>query len=371
MEWVETTGRTVEDAKDSALDQLGVDELDAEVEVVDEPKTGLFGRVRAPARVRARVRPTPARPRVGGRAGRQRRHRSERVAAEGPSGRDGRVRPGGGGRDGALVGSDEEAERAIGLAPAEQGGVLAAEKTPGNARVPEEAANVAVGDTRPPAVSESGDVRVDVVGDGSSSIVFDRDVRSAADPATTPEGEDVGRPRATRRSASTSQTNGGTMMGQAEVVLGDQAEIGRQFLAGLIERFEVEGSVEVTPVDEETMELAVAGRDIGLLVGPRGETLSALQELTRTVVQRRVGRQHGRLVVDVGGYRRKRRIALETFIRRIADEVRVSGVAQSLEPMAAPDRKTIHDAVNEIVGVTTTSEGEEPGRHVVVRPGGD
>src|SRR5215218_9049 len=64
MEWVETTGKTIEEAKDAALDQLGVDEQDAEFEVVEEPKTGLFGRTRGEARVRARVRPTQPRPKV-------------------------------------------------------------------------------------------------------------------------------------------------------------------------------------------------------------------------------------------------------------------------------------------------------------------
>ena len=75
MEWVETTGRSVDEAKDLALDQLGVDEQDAEFEVVEEPRTGLFGRTRGEARVRARVRPRTPRPKVerrerrGGRPG--------------------------------------------------------------------------------------------------------------------------------------------------------------------------------------------------------------------------------------------------------------------------------------------------------------
>ena len=64
MEWVETTGRTVEEAKEKALDQLGVHEEDAEFEVVEEPKAGLFGRVRGEARVRARVRPTQVRQKI-------------------------------------------------------------------------------------------------------------------------------------------------------------------------------------------------------------------------------------------------------------------------------------------------------------------
>src|ERR1700741_2344539 len=80
MEWVETTGRTVEEAKDAALDQLGVDEHDAEFEVLEEPKSGLFGRLRQEARVRARVRPPRPRPRV------ERRERRKRGGGNGNGG---------------------------------------------------------------------------------------------------------------------------------------------------------------------------------------------------------------------------------------------------------------------------------------------
>src|SRR5687767_4435262 len=79
MEWVETTGKTVEEAKDAALDQLGVDEQDAEFEVLEEPRAGLFGRTRGEARVRARVRPTQPRPKV------------DRRDRRGRSGRNGRT----------------------------------------------------------------------------------------------------------------------------------------------------------------------------------------------------------------------------------------------------------------------------------------
>src|ERR1700722_6390337 len=83
MEWVETTGRTVEEAKDAALDQLGVDEQDAEFEIVEEPKFGLFGRLRAEARVRARVRPTTPRPKDDRR---DRRKRKPKTGAESATG---------------------------------------------------------------------------------------------------------------------------------------------------------------------------------------------------------------------------------------------------------------------------------------------
>ena len=86
MEWVETTGESVEDAKSRALDQLGVDESDAEFEVLEEPRAGLFGRMRGEARVRARVRPTVAR------RARDRRDRGGRDRERGGRERGGRDR---------------------------------------------------------------------------------------------------------------------------------------------------------------------------------------------------------------------------------------------------------------------------------------
>jgi spoIIIJ-associated protein len=129
--------------------------------------------------------------------------------------------------------------------------------------------------------------------------------------------------------------------------------------------------VAVTEVDEETREVAVHGDDLGLLIGPKGQTLQALHELSRSVVQRRLPDQiHGRIRLDVGGYRLRRKEALERFARDVAEQVRSAGVQKALEPMSPPDRKIVHDAVNEIEGVSTTSEGEEPRRRVVILPAG-
>ena len=88
MEWVETTGRTIEEAKDAALDQLGVDEQDAEFEVLEEPRTGLFGRTRGEARVRARIEPTKPRPKVE-RRDRKRRSTKDKPADGGSGSRGG------------------------------------------------------------------------------------------------------------------------------------------------------------------------------------------------------------------------------------------------------------------------------------------
>ena len=112
----------------------------------------------------------------------------------------------------------------------------------------------------------------------------------------------------------------------------------------------------------------VTGENLGLLVGPRGATLQAIEELVRTVVQRRTEGRGTRINVDVGGYRAKRRAALARFAEELADKVRESGRDQVLEPMPASDRKVVHDTIAELDGVDTISEGEEPQRHVVVRP---
>ena len=102
MEWVEVTAKTVEEAKEMALDQLGVDESDAEFEVLEEPKAGLFGLLRTQARVRARVVPTAARPKTerrerkrsgGGSGGAGGGGRRERPAASAPAARRRRLRP--------------------------------------------------------------------------------------------------------------------------------------------------------------------------------------------------------------------------------------------------------------------------------------
>ena len=102
--------------------------------------------------------------------------------------------------------------------------------------------------------------------------------------------------------------------------------------------------------------------------GPKGATLQAIEELVRTVVQRRTEGHGARIHVDVGGYRAKRRAALERFALELAEQVRESGEDRALEPMSASDRKVVHDAIATLDGVTTTSEGEEPRRRVVVRP---
>jgi spoIIIJ-associated protein len=104
------------------------------------------------------------------------------------------------------------------------------------------------------------------------------------------------------------------------------------------------------------------------LVGPKGATVEALQELTRTVVQRHTEEHTSRIVVDVGGYRERRAAALRQFVLEAAADVLRTGVSEALEPMSPSDRKVVHDTVNDLEGLETTSEGLEPRRYVIIRP---
>lgn len=155
----------------------------------------------------------------------------------------------------------------------------------------------------------------------------------------------------------------------SDITLDEQQPTAVDFVRGLLEAFGADADVSATMADDEHLEIAVTGEDLGLLVGPRGRTLEAVQELTRTAVaQQHSGRLEGRLRVDVAGYRARRKEALERFARQQAERVQDTGVKVALEPMSPPDRKIVHDAINEIEGVRTVSEGEDRRRHVVILP---
>lgn len=283
MQWVETTGKSIEEAKGLALDQLGVGEEDTEFEILEEPRSGLFGRIKGEARVRARVRPAVLRPKI------ERRDRNKR-------------------RD-----KSESGERAAADKPREQGG----RKSNGasTATVPATAVRPTKQAARPPR----------------------------REPALKPDREES------------------TVSAQA---VGDEA---KKFLSELVSAFGLNGSVDLRE-DGDDLELTVNGSDLGLMVGPRGNTLLAIQDLTRVASQRRLGDHDTRLRVDVGGYRERRREALSRFALQIAEQVTASGEARALEPMPSADRKVIHDVLTDHASVVTRSEGDDPDRRVVIAP---
>jgi spoIIIJ-associated protein len=150
----------------------------------------------------------------------------------------------------------------------------------------------------------------------------------------------------------------------------EQAELAADFLEGLLDAMGVDADVELQVVDGVTYvdlwgpEEAQGG--MGLLIGRHGHTLDALQDLVRTVVQRQV-EEPCRVVVDVEDYRKRRRSQIVRQARDVARRVAKTGRSEGLEPMSAFERKIVHDAVAEVGGVETASEGEEPNRRVVVR----
>jgi spoIIIJ-associated protein len=153
-----------------------------------------------------------------------------------------------------------------------------------------------------------------------------------------------------------------------EVDLEKQGQVAEEFLAKLMTEFGVDASVAVTRPDDETVELQLTGSDLGILIGPKGATLVAIQNLVRNVVHHQTGANNGHINVDVAGYRQRRTEALVRFAEQIASSVKQSGERTAMEPMSAVDRKVVHDTIADIDGVSTVSEGEEPRRRVVVLP---
>ncbi|MGH9120996.1 MAG: RNA-binding cell elongation regulator Jag/EloR [Acidimicrobiales bacterium] len=335
MEWVETTGRTLEEAREAALDKLGVDETDAEFEVLEEAKVGLFGRVRSEARVRARVRPTAPRAKV------ERRQRRRRGAGE---------------AEGNGAGAAAPARTATGPARSSSSASAAS-------AAPSSAASASAASAASAASSSSGSGR------SSSATTSGRSPSSAGAPPRSGVGTGRSAPNSAKMAGSRPQgrrpdSDGGEQM---EVALEEQARVAEDFLSGLTDTLGLEAQLSVE-VGEEAVELAIDGDELGVLIGPRGATLQAIQDLTRTVVSRRTGATNGRIHVDVSGYNQKRSDALARFARKVAEDVVSSGQRIALEPMRPPDRKVVHDALGEVAGVHTISEGEEPTRRVVIVP---
>jgi spoIIIJ-associated protein len=279
MEWVETTAKTIEAAREAALDTLGVAADEAEFEILEEPRPGLFGRVRGEARLRARVKPAQVRPKQE-----RRRRRAEPATAEA--------------------------------------------STP-----------AAAPDERSDDTADTAD----------------------QDPPPAPT-----RPKATsRRRTEPKET---TVEPTPSTVTPD--EVGAAavtFMEGLTTAFGVAGTVDLR-IDDQEIDVTVAGTELGLLVGPGGRTLNAIQDLARVAAQRRLGDHETRLRVDVAGYRERREAALAQFAASVAEQVRTTGVARSLEPMSSSDRKVVHDTVAAEDGVTSRSVGDDPDRRIIVEP---
>jgi len=149
--------------------------------------------------------------------------------------------------------------------------------------------------------------------------------------------------------------------------LEQESEIAADYIEGLLDVADLDGDIDMD-VEGDRPLVSVVGATLKELVGTNGQVLEALQELTRLAVHRQTGAR-SRIMLDVGGYRARRREELTILGTSTAEEVSRSGVARRLDAMTPFERKIVHDAVA-AAGLRSESEGEEPDRRVVVFPAG-
>ena len=149
-----------------------------------------------------------------------------------------------------------------------------------------------------------------------------------------------------------------------EEVNDEKAQAIRKFLAGLLEQMENQAEVKVYQPEKGRYKVILEGENLGALIGRRGETLDAIQQLTSYAVNRTGGRV--RVQLDAEGYREKREQSLQHLARKVAAKVVKYRRSVTLEPMNAYERHVIHATLQDVADVTTYSVGTEPNRRVVV-----
>jgi spoIIIJ-associated protein len=153
-----------------------------------------------------------------------------------------------------------------------------------------------------------------------------------------------------------------------QVSTGDEGAVGADLLREMLARMGIKADVEVAKAEgEEPIRLNIKGKNLGTLIGRRGETLSAMQFLTRLMVSHRLQRW-ANIVLDVDDYRIKREDTLKRVAVRIAEQAVQTGRVQELEPMPPSERRIIHLSLRDFDGVTTQSEGEGEARRVTIIP---
>ena len=203
-------------------------------------------------------------------------------------------------------------------------------------------------------------VRVEDTSDGSDADEPD-DVEEEQDEQRAPEPRSAGRRGEARTARAPSEASSAPVSAEE---LDEEAEAAADLLEGLLYAMDLPGDLRIS-VQEAHAEVEVVGLEEGVLIGRRGQTLDAVQELVRTAMQRRFERR-SRVLVDVDGYRARR---LEKLLERAdeaVEEVLDTGEPQRLEPMDSIERRLVHQRVAETAGVVSTSHGREPSRRIVI-----
>ena len=320
LKWIETTGRSEEDAIAAALFQLGLDRDDVSVEVIERAKSGFLGFGSNPAKVRVSyhevdgvARPITDEVPVEKETPKEEPKKQAAVPAA-------KVAP-------TPAAKEAPKKEEAPAAPAEEETILSAKPgmTPPRARQP-----------RPerrerPRRQESRLQEGDEVLIGSAPAPVPREPVTM-DPAA-PDDERANRIRA--------------------------------FLTGLMEHMKVQAAPEIFITNEGNYKVILQGQDLGAIIGRRGETLDAIQQLTSYTVNRGQSKRV-RIHVDAEGYRAKREESLQRLAIKVAGKVMKYRKNMTLEPMNAYERHVIHTALQDYKGVTTYSTGVEPNRRTVV-----
>ena len=302
MEWIETTGSTVDEAKDRALDRLGIAEDDMQFEIIDEGSSSVFRLKRKEARLRARVKPVSTRSKTP-----DRRSRNTKKSKNNKNDKSGSVR----------------------------------NKNNNNSKKAESKGKTTKNINNKPDKNET-----------KTGKKRDNNTKSSK--------------KGTSNSNSVSTNKASVEEKKDKMDLEEQAEITEDFVSGLLEKMGLQARV-VSSIEDNRAIVQAQGLNLGLAIGPRGETVRAITQLSHTMIQRLSdGEAEGKLTVDIGGYRERRRTFLAEFAVNQANDVLDGGYSIALDPMNASDRKVVHDAISELEGVTTRSEGSDYDRHVVI-----
>jgi spoIIIJ-associated protein len=365
----EASARTVDAAVTAAAAQLGLRADQVDIEVLEDPVPSTFGYIGTPARVR--VTPRPNVPQAASQA---------QITSDAPEAPK-------------LTEASNDSDPIAGAAAQASARSSATTDAPGR---PKPARGPDADDRRSGLLHQPGQAGED----GHVPGVVAAASESRAEPASIdgPEGAGVGVPSASARvppaSVTAPQAGAGAPgspaatavvppPGQGSVrtrsprrtprdepiepqMVEEDTERAGDFLEGLLDALDVDGDI-TTWVDEVGGHIDLEGSDLDVLVGSNGETLDALQELTRLAVLRR-SKRRVRLLIDINGFRARQREQLSSIVRGAAEQVIRTREDHEFQPMTPAERKVVHDAVAAIDGVRTESLGEEPNRRVVIRP---
>ena len=319
LKWIETTGRSEEDAISAALFQLGLDRDDVSVEVIERAKSGFLGFGGNPAKVRVSYeeengKPVPKKDLL----------EEEPILASVQEKREAPAAP----RAEETVLSAPVQEKAEPAVPAEEETILAAKPGMSAPRAPRPQR-----ERREPRRPR----REERLQEGDEVLMEAPAKAAPAQPVQlTPAGEDD-----------------------------QKAQQIRAFLTGLLEHLHVQAVPDIYTTQEGGYKVILQGESLGAIIGRRGETLDAIQQLTSYCVNRGQSKRV-RVHVDAEGYRAKREESLQHLAVKVAGKVVKYRKNMTLEPMNAYERHVIHTALQDYPNVTTYSTGVEPNRRTVV-----